>query len=68
MPKKKKVVEPFNTEVNATTNSSNPEVIVQVKVEPFLKLSVNLGRDDLNNVVETLVKAINELAEKKADK
>lgn len=54
MPKKKVKIE---TEVNETTNSTNPDVKYEF-VKPIDLLELDLGRADLNQVVDRLNQVI----------
>lgn len=55
----------IETEVNATTNSTDPELSKKLVygISP-LELTIDLGRHDLNDVVGKLQDKINELIRK----
>lgn len=63
MGRKKKI----DTEVNETTNASNPELVEQIIFEVETKpieLSLDLGRQDLNENFTKIQEKINEIIKK----
>lgn len=46
----------IDTEVNETTNSTNPDAVIVVQT--ITPLELDLGREDLNKVVEKLNEVI----------
>lgn len=56
----KKKIEKIETEVNATTNSTNPVVLKSISLEQISPLELETGRTDLN----LLVDKVNEIIKK----